>query len=201
MNSVQGKPRDSAVRVLALMLDHPSGLPLVAIGGVLIGVGGWGMSFGLKEVLDRTREPQVITVMGIAVSAIGIFRAVLAVVRRRIQIYEPCSGRILINGRDLREWPRDLLRRSMGGVFQRHHLFEATLAENLALGVPDLRDEELWRVLLVTGADRVVQAQPEGLHYRILREGTRLLGGQIQRLALARALVRQPRIFLLVGCP
>jgi ABC-type bacteriocin/lantibiotic exporter with double-glycine peptidase domain len=111
--------------------------------------------------------------------------------------YQPWSGRILLDGRDLQDWPRDCVRKAIGAVFQKPHLFEATIEENLGLGSPGIREEELWRALKTAGAEQVVRNLPEGLRYRVPRGGSTLSGGQVQRIALARALARRPKILLL----
>jgi len=106
------------------------------------------------------------------------------------------AGRILIDGHDIRDMTRAELWRRIGFVPQRAFLFSGTVASNLRFGKPEASDEELWHALRVAQAEDFVRAMPGRLEEPIMQGGQNVSGGQRQRLAIARALVKRPDIYV-----
>ncbi|MEU8941874.1 ABC transporter ATP-binding protein [Streptomyces goshikiensis] len=113
------------------------------------------------------------------------------------RFYEPTSGRILLDGRDVRDWPLTGLRATIGYVEQDAPVLSGTLRDNLLRSAPRASPEELRAVLALTRLDGLVERLPAGLDTELGHRGTALSGGQRQRVAIARALLRRPRLLLL----
>jgi ATP-binding cassette subfamily B protein len=112
------------------------------------------------------------------------------------RLFDVTHGAVLVNGVDVRELAPELLWGRIGYVPQRAYLFSGTVASNLRFGRPDATDEELWDALEVAQAAGFVQSMPDGIESEITQGGTNVSGGQRQRLAIARALVVDPEIYV-----
>ncbi|MCU1578598.1 MAG: transporter ATP-binding protein [Rhodoglobus sp.] len=112
------------------------------------------------------------------------------------RLFDATGGTVLIDGVDVRELDPDLLWGRIGLVPQKAYLFSGTVATNLRYGKPDATDDELWAALETAQAADFVREMPEGLDAPIAQGGTNVSGGQRQRLAIARALVKRSEIYV-----
>ncbi|MEV3955772.1 ABC transporter ATP-binding protein [Streptomyces albogriseolus] len=113
------------------------------------------------------------------------------------RFYDPESGVITVDGRNLAEWDLPELRAAIGYVEQDAPVLSGSLRDNLLLGNPDADGSTLTRVLKTTRLDGLVARLPQGLDTLVGHRGTKLSGGERQRVAIARALLRRPRLLLL----
>ena len=113
------------------------------------------------------------------------------------RFYDPGSGVITFDGRDLADWELPRLRASIGYVEQDAPVLSGSLRDNLLLGNPEADEGALTRVLKTTRLDGLVSRLPDGLDTLVGHRGTKLSGGERQRVAIARALLRRPRLLLL----
>jgi ATP-binding cassette subfamily B multidrug efflux pump len=112
------------------------------------------------------------------------------------RLFDATSGRVLVGGVDVRRLDPEVLWSRIGLVPQKAFLFSGTVASNLRHGKPDATEQEMWEALEVAQARDFVEALPEGLEAPVAQAGTNFSGGQKQRLAIARAVVRRPEIYL-----
>ncbi|HAC45406.1 MAG TPA: multidrug ABC transporter ATP-binding protein [Chloroflexi bacterium] len=144
----------------------------------------------LQNISFRARAGQTTAVIG----STGAGKTTLISLVPRL--FDATSGDVLIDGVGVRDLDPEMLWNRIGLVPQKPYLFTGTVASNLRYGNPQATDAELWQALEVAQAADFVRAMPGGLEARIAQGGTNVSGGQRQRLAIARALVRQPEIYL-----
>jgi ABC-type multidrug transport system fused ATPase/permease subunit len=113
------------------------------------------------------------------------------------RFYEADAGRVLVDDVEVRDWPLNSLRASIGYVEQDAPVLSGTLRENLLYGAPLASEESLHQVLRTARLDGLVGRLPDGLETQVGHRGTKLSGGERQRVAIARALLRAPRLLLL----
>jgi ATP-binding cassette subfamily B multidrug efflux pump len=112
------------------------------------------------------------------------------------RLFDVTGGEVLVDGVDVRRLDPEALWAGIGLVPQKAFLFSGTVASNLRYGKPDATEEEMWRALEIAQGRDFVEAMPEGLEAPITQGGTNVSGGQRQRLAIARAVIRSPQIYL-----
>jgi len=144
----------------------------------------------LREVSFTARPGQTTAVIG----STGAGKTTLVNLVPRL--FDVTGGAVYVDGVDVRDLEPELLWSRIGLVPQKAYLFSGTVRSNLLYGKPDATDDELWRALEIAQGRDFVEAMPEGLDAPITQGGTNVSGGQRQRLAIARALVRQPEIYL-----
>ena len=187
-------------RVFALMdlapeRDRPDAVPLPAISrGVVIEGARFAYPDG-KLALDGVDLEVPVGTISALVGPVGAGKTTLAYLVPRF--IEPQSGRVRIDGIDIAGVTRQSLRDQIAFVFQETVLFDATIAENIRIGNPHASELEVARAAEVAGAAEFIESLPEGMHTRLGRGGGKLSVGQKQRLAIARALVRDARILIL----
>jgi ATP-binding cassette, subfamily B, bacterial len=148
-----------------------------------------------KPVLDGvsfTIEPgQVVALVGPS----GAGKSTTSMLVSRL--YDATSGAVLVGDVDVRDVTLSSLRDTVGVVTQDAHLFHETIAENLRYAKPDATDEELWAALHAAQIDALVRATPDGLDTLVGERGYRFSGGEKQRIAIARLLLKAPSIVIL----
>ena len=145
----------------------------------------------LKDIDLDIRSGENIGIIG------GTGSAKSSLVNLVSRLYDVTQGRILVGGHDVRDYDMDVLRRQVAVVLQKNVLFSGTIYDNLRWGDENATDEECRRACELACASEFIEKMPEGYDTYIEQGGTNVSGGQKQRLCIARALLRKPRILIL----
>ena len=145
----------------------------------------------LKDISLDIRSGESIGIIG------GTGSAKSSLVNLVSRLYDVTQGRILVGGHDVRDYDMDALRRQVAVVLQKNVLFSGTIYENLRWGDENATEEECRHACQLACADEFIETMPEGYNTYIEQGGTNVSGGQKQRLCIARALLRKPKILIL----
>jgi subfamily B ATP-binding cassette protein MsbA len=145
----------------------------------------------LHELSFEVRPGEVVALAGLSGSGKSTIAALVP------RLYDPASGRVLLDGLDLRAVSLDSLRSHIGAVPQETTLFHGTIRDNIAYGTPHATTEQILEAARRAHADEFIRAQAQGYDTPIGERGMKLSGGQRQRIAIARALLRDPRLLIL----
>lgn len=145
----------------------------------------------LKDINLEIRSGETIGIIG------GTGSAKSTLVNLVSRLYDVTEGRLLVGGIDVRRYDMEALRNQVAVVLQNNVLFSGTILENLRWGDLEATEEECVHVCRLACADEFIQKMPEGYHTYIEQGGTNVSGGQKQRLCIARALLKKPKILIL----
>lgn len=150
-----------------------------------------GAEDALRDISFRAMPGQTIGVIG------GTGAGKTTLINLIPRFYDVTAGEVLVSGQNVRDYALETLRAKVGLVPQRSVLFRGTLRSNMQWGKPDATDDEIYAALKTAQAYDFVEQKGEGLELEVEQEGRNFSGGQKQRLAIARALVRRPEILIL----
>lgn len=175
--------------------DHPNAIPLVNPKGV---VEFKNVSFGYRNDVPILKNISFTSKAGSSTALIGPTGAgKTTVVNLLTRFYDVTDGQILIDGRDIREYTRDSLRKCFGFVLQDTYLFSGTIMENIKYGNPDATNEEVIAATRMANADLFIKRLPKGYDTMLTENGGNLSHGQKQLLAISRVILSKPAILIL----
>ena len=145
----------------------------------------------LKNIDLKIRSGETIGIIG------GTGSAKTSLVSLISRLYDATQGQVLVGGEDVRSYDIETLRNMVSVVLQKNELFSGTILENLRWGDKDATEEDCKRACRLACADEFIERMPDGYHTYIEQGGTNVSGGQKQRLCIARALLKKPKILIL----
>ena len=178
------------------MQDQPNAVTEVPNGDIVFdhvdfSYAGEGGNLSLKNVNLHIESGQTIGIIG------GTGSAKSSLVQLIPRLYDVTKGRVKVGGIDVRDYSLESLRDQVSMVLQKNVLFSGTIYENIRWGDETASDEEVKRVCKLAQADGFVQEFPNGYNTKIVQGGNNVSGGQKQRLCIARALLKKPKILIL----
>lgn len=147
--------------------------------------------FALSDIDVKIKSGMTVGIIG------GTGSSKTTLVQLIPRLYDVSEGNVLVGGKDVREYDIEALRNSVAMVLQKNLLFAGTIAENLRWGNKNATDEEIIEACKLAQADDFVKSFPDGYNTHIEQGGTNVSGGQKQRLCIARALLKKPKILIL----
>ncbi|MBV2263528.1 MAG: type I secretion system permease/ATPase [Thauera sp.] len=187
LDNIMALPPDASPEERRLVPDHCQGR--LRIQGLRFNYSKDVAALNVDELCIRPGER--VAVLG----AVGSGKTTL--IKLLSGLYQPAEGRVFLDDNDLAHLAPEFAREQIGYLTQDVRLFQGTLRENVALGLPSPSDEQILQAARVTGLDRVIAAHPHGLGLEISEGGRGLSGGQRQLVGLTRMLLARPRILLL----
>lgn len=148
-------------------------------------------NYNLQDINLKIKSGQTVGIIGGTGSAKSTFVQLIP------RLYDVNEGRVLVGNRDVREYDLDTLRSEVAMVLQKNVLFSGTIKDNLRWGNPYATDEEIIHACKLAQADEFIEKLPDGYDTYIEQGGTNVSGGQRQRLCIARALLKKPKILIL----
>ena len=145
----------------------------------------------LKDVTLSVKAGETIGIIG------GTGSAKTSLINLISRLYDVTEGEVLVGGENVKAYDPDALRNQVSVVLQNNVLFSGTILDNLRWGNPDATEEECKEICKLACADEFIERFPDGYHTRIEQGGTNVSGGQKQRLCIARALLKKPKILIL----
>ncbi|RXT07291.1 ABC transporter ATP-binding protein [Ammoniphilus sp. CFH 90114] len=175
--------------------DHPEAIPLVNPKGV---VEFKNVSFGYRPDVPIIKNVSFKSEAGSNTALIGTTGAGKTTILNLLtRFYEVSEGQILIDGRDIRKYTRESLRKCFGIVLQDTYLFSGTIMENIKYGNPDATDEEVKAATRMANADDFINRLPKGYETKLSENGGNLSHGQKQLLAISRVILSKPSLLIL----
>ena len=147
--------------------------------------------WNLKHIDLHIKSGQTVGVLG------GTGSAKTTLVSMIPRLYEAQEGTVCVGGRPVRDYTMEHLRDAVSVVLQKNTLFSGSIRENLLWGDPNATEEQLWEACRAACADEFIQKLPGGLDYDLGQGGVNVSGGQKQRLCIARAILKQPKVLIL----
>ncbi len=145
----------------------------------------------LKNINLKVKKGQTVGIIG------GTGSGKTSFVHLMPRFYDVTKGKVLVEGKDVKEYSLEELRQKIGIVMQKAVLFKGSIRENLAWGKKNASEEEMYRALEIAQAEDIVKGKKSGLDFMIAQGGKNLSGGQRQRLTIARAVIKSPDILIL----